>query len=119
MRLDLHDRRTLAKSWLATLHGPELTFRPRLVGPQPGWAPLLRSALAWHVAYALTAYAGAVTVARRAADNAVAQAVAGAGGTGVLLLTLGLWWGGVALSTALWWGEVRRARQAGAHHART
>jgi hypothetical protein len=119
MRLDLHDRRTLAKSWLATLHGPELTFRPQEQGPLPGFGPLLRTALAWHVAYALTAYAGAVAVARRAADNAVAQAVSGAGTTGVVVLALALWWGGVALSSALWWGEIRRLRQSGAHQART
>lgn len=112
MRLDLHDRRTLAKSWLATLHGTELTFRPRLVGPLPGWGPLLRTALAWHVAYALTAYAGAVAVARSGSGSTIAQAVARGGVLAVVLLTLSLWFGAVALSSALWWLEVRRVRTA-------
>ena len=64
MRLDLHHRPTLLKSWLATLHAPELNVRPRVDGPLPGWGQLVRTALAWHVAYALVAYAGALLIAR-------------------------------------------------------
>lgn len=119
MHLNLNDRRTLAKSWLATLHGPELTFRPRLVGPLPAWRPLLRTALAWHVAYALLSYAGALAVSRSAPSNAVAQAVASGGTAAVLVLTLALWLGGVALSSGLWWVEVRRARQPLSNQAST
>ena len=109
--LDLTCRRTLAKSWLATLHGSELSVRPRLTGPLPGWAALLRTALAWHVAYALVSFGGALAVARSGAHNAVAQAVQGAGTGGVLALTVALWWGGVALSSALWWCHVLQVRR--------
>ena len=110
MRLDLHHRPTLVKSWLASLHGPEVTVRPVLVGPLPGWAPLVRTALAWHVAYALVAYAGASFIARSASTNPVAAAVRAGGMPAVLVTTLAVWWGGVALSTGLWWTGVRRAR---------
>jgi hypothetical protein len=111
MRLDLHHRPTLLKSWLATLHGPELTVRPTLVGPLPGWFALLRTAAGWHLAYALMSYAGSLAVSRGEAANPVAVAVQEAGTTGVVVLTLVLWWGGVALSSSLWWAAVRRARQ--------
>ena len=110
MTIDLRHRPTLLKSWLATLHGPDLTARPRLVGPLPGWSLLLRTALAWHLAYALVAYAGAVAVARSGSTTAVAAAVQSGGTPAVVTLTLTLWWGGVVLSTVLWWTAVRRAR---------
>ena len=110
MRLDLHDRPTLVKSWLATLHGPDVTVRPVLDGPLPGWGPLVRTAVAWHVAYALVAYAGALFVARSSSGNPVAAAVRNGGMPAVLVTTLAVWWGGVALSTGLWWLGVRRAR---------
>lgn len=111
MQLDLTDRRTLLKSWLATLHGSELTVRPRLVGPLPSWGPLLRTALAWHVAYALVAYGGALAISRNAGGNALAQAVEQGGVPAVVGLALALWWGGVVLSSLLWWAHVRQARQ--------
>ena len=111
MRLDLHDRPTLMKSWLATLHGTEITVRPSLVGPLPGWGPLLRTAAAWHLAYALTAYVGALLVARSGASNQVAEAIRDGGLTAVLLTAVAVWWSGVGLSTALWWAGIRRARQ--------
>ena len=110
MRLDLHHRPTLVKSWLATLHGPDVTVRPVLDGPLPGWAPLVRTAVAWHVAYALVAYAGAAFIARSASTNPVAIAIHSGGLPAVVATTLGVWWGGVALSTGLWWTGVRRAR---------
>ena len=75
MRLDLHHRPTLLKSWLATLHGPELTVRPTLVGPLPGWFALLRTAAGWHLAYALMSYAGSLAVSRGEAANPVAVAI--------------------------------------------
>lgn len=109
--LDLTDRRTLLKSWLATLHGSELTVRPRLVGPLPSWGPLLRTAMAWHVAYALVAYAGALAISRHAGPSPIAQAVQQGGTAAVIVLALGVWWGGVALSSVLWWAGVRQARQ--------
>ncbi|MCW2544476.1 MAG: hypothetical protein JWM40_2028, partial [Frankiales bacterium] len=74
MDLDLADRRTLIKSWLATLHGPELTVSPRLTGPLPSWGSLLRTAASWHVAYALVALAGALAIARGSSQTAVAHA---------------------------------------------
>ena len=110
MNLDLTDRRVLLKSWLATLHGNELSVRPRVVGPLPSWGPLLRTALAWHLAYALVAYAGAVAVSRHPGGSALAQAVQQGGTAAVVTLTLVLWWGGVALSSLLWWAGVRQAR---------
>ncbi|MGB8650381.1 MAG: hypothetical protein WCD35_06930 [Mycobacteriales bacterium] len=110
-RLDLRDRATLVKSWLATLHDGELTLRPRVTGPLPGWGALLRTALAWHVAYALVSYGSALAVSRSGSSNAVAQAVQSAGTAGVVLLTLALWWGGVALSSVAWWLGVLRVRQ--------
>jgi hypothetical protein len=111
MRLDLHHRPTLLKLWLASLHGRELSVRPQLAGPLPGWATLLRMAFAWHIAYALVAYAGAVAVSRGEARNGLAAAVQDGGTPAVVAVTLVLWWGGVALSSALWWSAVRRARQ--------
>lgn len=111
MELDLADRRTLLKSWLATLHGPELTVRPRLVGPLPSWGVLVRTAIGWHTAYALLAYAGALTIARRGASNAVAAALQRGGTPAVALCAVSLWWSGVALTSALWWIKVREARQ--------
>jgi hypothetical protein len=111
MHLDLHDRRTLAKSWLATLHGPDITFRPTLVGPLPAWGPLLRTALAWHIAYALTSYAGALVISRVASSNPLARAIASGGTAAVVAVTLVLWMGGVVVSSGLWWVEVRRVRQ--------
>ena len=110
MRLDLHHRPTLLKSWLATLHGPELRFRPVVVGPLPGWAPLLRTAVAWHLAYALVGYAGALVVARGGSTSPVAVAVREGGSVGVVLAGLALWWSGVALGSALWWVGVREVR---------
>ena len=109
--IDLADRRTLVKSWLATLHGAELTVRPRLAGPLPSWGPLVRAAVSWHVAYALCAYAGALVVARGGSDNALASAVQSGGTPAQLGMALVLWWGGVAITTALWWIKVREARQ--------
>jgi hypothetical protein len=109
--IDLADRRTLVKSWLATLHGAELTIRPRLSGPLPAWGPLLRSAVSWHLAYALCAYAGALSIARGGADNAVANSLQSGGAPAELTMALVLWWGGVAITTGLWWVKVREARQ--------
>jgi hypothetical protein len=103
-------RGTMLKSWLATLHGPELTLQPK-VEALPGWGPLVRTAVAWHVAYALMAYAGAVAIARGGSDGAVAQAVQSGGRPALVVLTLTLWWGGVALTTVLWWVKVRQARK--------
>ena len=111
VNLDLGDRRVLLKSWLATLHGSELTVRPRLTGPLPGWGPLVRTALAWHVAYALVSFAGALAVARHAGMSGVAQSVQQGGTPAVIGLAVVLWWGGVALSSLLWWVGVRHARQ--------
>ena len=108
MRLDLSHRPTLLKSWLASLHGPDL--RLRLDGPLPGWAPLLRTAVAWHVAYALVAYAGALALSRSAAGNPVARAVHDGGTQAVVTATALIWWGGVALSSAVWWSAVKRAQ---------
>lgn len=108
MHLDLHHRPTLLKSWLASLHGPDL--RMRLSGPLPGWLPLLRTAAAWHVAYALVAYAGALAVARGSADNPVARVVQSGGTAAVVAAAVLLWWGGVGLSSAVWWQAVKRAR---------
>lgn len=110
MHLDLTHRPTLVKSWLATLHGPDLAVRPRLVGPLPAWGALVRTALAWHLAYALVAYGGSLAVSRSGSTNPVATAVRAGGSWGVVALTLALWWGGVALSSVLWWTAVRRAR---------
>lgn len=110
MHLDLHHRPTLLKSWLATLHGPEFRVRPLFVGPLPGWGPLVRTALAWHVVYALVSYAGALAVSRSASTNAVASAIRSGGTAAVVLAAVVLWWGGVALSTVLWWAGVRRVR---------
>lgn len=110
MRLDFHHRPTLVKSWLATLHGPSLTVRPSPVGPLPGWRPLLRLAVSWHVAYALVAYAGALFISRSGSANPVAVAIRAGGTLGTVLATVGVWWGGVGLSTALWWTGVRRIR---------
>lgn len=108
MHLDLHHRPTLLKSWLASLHGPDL--RLRLSGPLPGWAPLVRTAVAWHVAYALVAYAGALALARSNADNLVARLVHDGGTPAVVGAAVLLWWGGVGLSSAVWWQAVKRAR---------
>lgn len=110
MELDLADRRTLVKSWLATLHGPKLTVRPAVVGPLPSWGPLLRTALAWHLAYALVAFAGALAIARGSSQSAIAQAVQHGGRPAVVVVTIVFWWGGVALTTLLWWINVRRLR---------
>ena len=110
MHLDLHHRPTLLKSWLATLHGPELRVRPLLRGPLPSWGPLLRTAAAWHVAYALVSYAGALAVARSSSPNAVAAALHRGGTPAVVAAAVAVWWAGVGLSTALWWSGVRRAR---------
>ena len=108
--LDLHDRATLLRSWLATLHAPELTVRPRTVGPLPAWGPLVRTALAWHLAYALTAYAGALFIARSSTENGIATVLREGGLPAVATAALVVWWSGVALSTALWWAGVKRAR---------
>ena len=108
MHLDLHHRPTLLKSWLASLHGPDL--RIRLTGPLPGWAHLLRTAAGWHVVYALVAYAGALAMARSSADNAVVRVVHNGGTAAVVAAAVLLWWGGVGLSSAVWWQAVRRAR---------
>lgn len=110
MQSDLATRGTLLKSWLATLHGPEITLQPK-VEALPGWGPLVRTAVAWHVAYALMAYAGAVAIARGGSRGAIAQAAAQGGTTALIILTLVLWWGGVALTTGLWWIKVRQARR--------
>ena len=112
MHLDLHHRPTLVKSWLATLHGPELRLRPVVDGPLPSWGSLVRTAVAWHVAYALVAYAGALAIARSSAGNSVADLVRAGGTVGVVVAALAVWWSGVGLSTALWWAGVRRARTA-------
>lgn len=110
MHLDLHDRATLLRSWLATLHGPELRFAPRLTGPLPGWALLLRTAVMWHVAYALVAYAGALTIAQSGSDSLFATTLHDGGRTAVVAAAVVIWWAGVGLSSALWWSAVRRAR---------
>ena len=110
MRLDLHHRPTLVRSWLATLHGPELRVRPVVEAPLPPWGPLLRTAVAWHVAYALVSYAGVLLVSRSRSTNAVAMAIREGGTVAVVLGALVLWWSGVGLSTALWWRGVKRAR---------
>lgn len=109
MRLDFHHRPTLLKSWLATLHGPSLTVRPALVGPLPSWGSLLRLAFAWHLAYVLVAYAGALVIARSGSSSPLAGAIHDGGTPATLLTALGVWWGGVALSTALWWTGIRRS----------
>lgn len=111
VNLDLTDRRTLFKSWLATLHGSELTVRPRLTGPLPALGPLVRTALAWHLAYALVSFAGALAVSRHAGTSGVAQSVQQGGTPAIMGLALALWWGGVALSSLAWWAGVRQARQ--------
>lgn len=111
MHPDLHDRATLLKSWLATLHGPGLSLRPRAVSPLPAWRPLLRTAVAWHVAYALVAYAGALVIARSGSTNPVAAAIRDGGSKATLLAALGIWWGGVGVSTVLWWAAVRGSRR--------
>lgn len=111
MHLDFHHRPTLVKSWLATLHGPQLTVRPQEVGPLPPWRSLIANAVGWHIAYALLAYAGALVVARSDSPSAVAVAVRDGGLTMTLLLALAVWWGGVALSTGLWWLCVMRLRK--------
>ena len=111
MHLDFHHRPTLVKSWLTTLHGPNLTVRPRTDGPLPTWRELVPTALAWHVAYALVAYAGALVVARSDSSSALAGVVRDGGLPATLLLALAVWWGGVALSTGLWWAGVLRIRQ--------
>ena len=110
MELDLADRRTLIKSWLATLHGPELTVQPRLVGPLPSWGALVRTAVAWHVAYALVAYAGALMISRQGSTSAVAQTVQNGGRPALIAVTCLFWWGGVGLTTAIWWLKVRQVR---------
>lgn len=110
MSLHPSPRATLLKSWLATLHGPDLTLAPKLEA-LPGWGPLVRTALAWHLAYAMMAYAGALAIGRGDSDGAVAQAVQNGGRPALAALTLALWWGGVALTTALWWVKVRQARR--------
>lgn len=107
---DLADRRLLLKSWLATLHGPELTFLPTAEAVTLPLAALVRTAAAWHLAYALLSYGGALMIAKSGAGNAVTQAVAAGGTAAVAAVTLTLWWGGVALSSVLWWSGVRRAR---------
>jgi uncharacterized membrane protein len=71
----------------------------------------VRTAVSWHVAYALFAYAGALLVAKRGADNAVAHALQQGGHPAVIGMALVLWWGGVALTTALWWAKVRQLRR--------
>jgi hypothetical protein len=111
VHLDFHHRPTLLKSWLATLHGPSLTVRPATTGPLPTWRALVPTAVSWHVAYALVAYAGALVVARSDSSSALAGVVRGGGLPATLLLALAVWWGGVALSTALWWAGVLRVRQ--------
>lgn len=111
MYLDLHHRPTLLKSWLATLHGEGLTVRANLTSPLPRWGPLLRTAVAWHVAYALAALAGALAVARGQSTSSLALAVQSGGTSAVIAVTLVLWWGGVAIGSALWWASVKRARQ--------
>lgn len=110
MRLDFHHRPTLLKSWLATLHGPEVRATPRATGPLPAWGPLLLTAAAWHLAYALASYAGAVLITRPAATGAVATALRDAGVAGTVVATLAIWWGAVGLCTALWWAGVTRLR---------
>ena len=110
MHLDLNDRATLLKCWLATLHGPEMRVAPRVDAPLPAWGPLVRTALAWHVAYALVSYAGALAVARSESTNAVAAAIRSGGTVTVVLAAVLLWWSGVGLSTALWWTGVKRVR---------
>jgi hypothetical protein len=107
----LPDRAQLVKSWLATLHGPGLRLRPPAVGSLPAWRTLLRTAAAWHVAYALVAYAGALVIARSGSTNLVAVAIRGGGTMATLLAALGIWWGGVGLSTVLWWARVRGRRR--------
>ena len=109
MHVDSASRSTLLKSWLATLHGSELSLQPKLEA-LPAWRPLVVNAVSWHVAYALMAYAGALAIARGGSDGAIAQAVQGGGRLALVILTLTLWWGGVALTTGLWWLKVRQVR---------
>jgi hypothetical protein len=111
VHLDFHHRPTLVKSWLATLHGPGLNVWPSVVGPLPAWGLLVRTAVAWHVAYALLAYAGALVIARSGSTSPLAVAVHDGGTPATLLAALGVWWGGVGLSTVLWWTGVRRNRR--------
>jgi len=111
MRLDLSHRPTLVKSWLATLHGQELRVQPVTVGPLPSWGTLLRTALAWHLAYALTSYAAALVLTRPTANGVLASALRGAGTAGTVAATLAIWWGAVGISTALWWSGVVRSRR--------
>lgn len=111
MMLDFHHRPTLLKSWLATLHGPEVRVTPRAVGPLPPWRPLLLTAIAWHVAYALTSYAGAMVLVRPAATGSVASALRNAGLAGTLLATVAIWWGAIAVCTIVWWVGVVRLRE--------
>ena len=110
MHLDLHHRPTLLKSWLATLHGPQVSLRPVTAGPLPGWGPLVRTALAWHVAYALAGYAGALVIARSSSTSSVALTLREHGTAAVVIAALAIWWSAVAVSTLLWWAGVRRAR---------
>jgi hypothetical protein len=109
MQPDLASRTTLLKSWLATLHGSELSLEPKLEA-LPAWRPLVVNAVSWHIAYVLMAYAGALAIARGGSQGAIAQAVQNGGRPALVILTLALWWGGVALTTALWWVKVRQAR---------
>lgn len=113
MHLDFHHRPTLLKSWLATLHGPAVSVRPASKGPLPGWRPLLRTAVAWHVAYALLAYLGALVVARSGGQSAVAAALRDGGTPAVVVAAVAVWWAGVGLSTALWWAGVQHHRRTG------
>lgn len=109
MTLDLTDRRTLLLSWLATLHGPDLAITPSDEGPLPPVGVLVRTALAWHLAYALVSFSGALAVVH--GDGVLSAAVSRSGAAGLVAAALVLWWGGVALSTVLWWGGVRRLRR--------
>ena len=113
MDLDFADRRTLVKSWLATLHGAELTVRPLLVGPLPPWRTLVRTAVAWHVAYLLVAYTGALMAARGSSTSMVAEALRESGMPARALFAATLWAAGVGLASGLWWLRVRQARAAG------
>lgn len=108
--LDLSDRRVLVRSWLATLHGPSPVLLPRPDAALPPLGPLVRTAIAWHIAYLLFSFAGALAVARSGSPNAVARSVEAGGTAAVVLGALLLWAAGVGLSSAVWWLGVRRLR---------
>jgi hypothetical protein len=52
-----------------------------------------------------------VAVSRGSGSGRIARAVADNGTTGIVIMTVAVWAGGVVLSSALWWAGIRRARR--------